>query len=99
MLNHGCLGFGLDDVSAELDQLRKFIDFSLKYQECKDHRRIADDFCVLAERYRLKIIVAVRCNKNINHPAKDVIQALNFLASKVDRLNERNGWKIDCCEE
>ena len=90
MINSGCLGFRLDDVATELDQLRSGIDFSLKYRACKNHQKVADDFCVLAARYRLKIFETARSNQNINHPAKDVMKTLDLLVSKIDKLNERN---------
>jgi hypothetical protein len=99
MINSGCLGFRLDDVATELDQLRSGIDFSLKYRACKNHQKVADDFCVLAARYRLKIFETARSNQNINHPAKDVMKTLDLLVSKIDKLNERNGWKLDCFKE
>ena len=44
MINSVCLGFRLDDVATELDQLRSGIDFSLKYRACKNHQKVADDF-------------------------------------------------------
>lgn len=98
MLNSGYLEFGLNEVSVKLDQLRSSIDSSVKYQTCKNHERVVDEFCVLAAKYRLKIFDAVISNKNINHPAKDVVRMLDLLATKIDKLNERNGWRLDCFE-
>ena len=65
------IGFG--DIYADLDQLRDSASFGVANQNHKNCEKIADDICSLAVSYRLKIFDTIRSNKNINHPAKDVI--------------------------
>ena len=90
------IGFG--DIYADLDQLRDSASFGVANQNHKNCEKIADDICSLAVSYRLKIFDTIRSNKNINHPAKDVINALGALASKIDKFKERNEWRHDCFE-
>lgn len=60
---------------------------------------IVSDFCALAIEYRLKIFEIIRSNNNINHPAKDVLKALDLLVVKIDKFKERNAWQNDCADE
>lgn len=89
---------GVSAISGKTNQLRSFVDSSLKHQGCNNRGRIVDEFCILAARCRLKIFDISRSNKNINHPAKDVISTLKILSSKIEKFKERNEWMRDFCE-
>lgn len=89
---------GVSAISGKLNQLSSFVDSSLKQQGCNNREKVVDEFCMLAARYRLKIFDITRSNKNINHPAKDVISALKILSSKIEKFKEQNEWRHDCCE-
>ncbi|MBS0468236.1 MAG: hypothetical protein JSS31_17805 [Proteobacteria bacterium] len=87
-----------DDFYAKLNQLRESISFGVEHQSCANHQKVVNDFCALAVIYRLKIFDTTRSNKNINHPAKDVISAIDILVSKIDKFKNRNMWRHDCSE-
>ena len=87
------IGFG--DIYADLDQLRDSASFGVANQNHKNCEKIADDICSLAVSYRLKIFDTIRSNKNINHPAKDVINALVPWHPKLINLkSEMSGGMI-----
>lgn len=90
--------FGCGDIFAELDGLRNSVEYGVRYQNCVSHEKTVDDFCALEVNCRLKIFEVVRSNRNINHPAKDVIRALDVLMAKVDKFKERQEWRLDCSE-
>lgn len=85
-----------DDFYAKLDRLRERINCGVEHQSCANHQKVVNDFCTLAVIYRLKIFDITRSNKNINHPAKDVISVVDILVSKIDKFKNRNMWRHDC---
>ncbi len=90
--------FGCGDIFAEIDGLRNSVEYGVRYQNCVNHEKTIDDFCALAVNCRLKIFEVVRSNRNINHPVKDVIRALDVLMAKVDKFKGRQEWRLDCSE-
>lgn len=89
---------GCGDIVAELDSLRRSVEYGVWYQNCVNHEKAVDDFCALAVNCRLKIFEVYRSNRNVNHPAKDVLRALDDLMAKVVKFKERQEWRLDCSE-
>ena len=84
--------FGCGDIFAELDGLRNSVEYGVRYQNCVSHEKTVDDFCALEVNCRLKIFEVVRSNRNINHPAKDVIRALVTLCKTFPAV-----WQASAC--
>lgn len=89
---------GCDKIFAKIDGLRTSVEYGVRYQNCVNYEKTVDDFCALAVSCRLKIFEIVRSNRNINHPAKDVLRALDVLMAKVDRFMGRQECQLDCSE-
>ncbi len=82
---------GCGDIFAELDGLRNSVEYGVRYQNCVSHEKTVDDFCALAVNCRLKIFEVVRSNKNINHPAKEILQNFPRCLVGVSRRWQSHG--------
>ncbi|MGC4062231.1 MAG: hypothetical protein QM749_15850 [Aquabacterium sp.] len=69
-----------------LDELRLRVCAVFTQQGLTPTSSAIDEFCHLATRHRARILDLDRSNKNINHPAKDVINTIALLERQLDEL-------------
>lgn len=70
-----------------LDQLRVSVAAVFSHQGLMHSDLAVDEFCELATTHKVKILDLHRCNKDINHPAKDVVATLALLEKQLARLS------------